>query len=201
MNLIYDQFFILCLFKNILKLGAIMSKSNQGHEYFITVFSPEGKLYQVEYAFKAVKTCGLTAVAIRGKDSVVLLSEKKIGDRFIDASTVTSIYNVTSKIGCLAIGIIPDCKNVITRLQMEASSYKTEMGHDIPIDYLASRLADYNQITTQKAMQRVFGVEAIVAGIDIEKGPSLFKVDPAGYYYGYKGVASGVKEQDSINFM
>ena len=50
-------------------------------------------------------------------------------------------------------------------------------------------------------MQRVFGVEAIVAGIDIEKGPALFKVDPSGYYYGYKGVASGVKEQDSVNHM
>lgn len=75
------------------------------------------------------------------------------------------------------------------------------MGHDIPIDYLASRIADYNQTTTQKAMQRVFGVQTIVAGIDLEKGPSLYKVDPAGYYYGYKGVASGVKEQDSINFM
>ena len=50
-------------------------------------------------------------------------------------------------------------------------------------------------------MQRVFGVETIIAGIDEEKGPSLFKIDPAGYYYGYKGTSSGVKEQDSINFM
>ncbi len=50
-------------------------------------------------------------------------------------------------------------------------------------------------------MQRVFGVETIVAGIDEEFGPMLYKVDPAGYYFGYKGVASGVKEQDSVNFM
>jgi 20S proteasome subunit alpha 1 len=50
-------------------------------------------------------------------------------------------------------------------------------------------------------MQRVFGVEIIVAGIDDERGPSLYKVDPSGYYFGYKGTASGVKEQDSVNFM
>lgn len=79
--------------------------SKGGHEYFITVFSPEGKLYQVEYAFKAVKTCGLTAVGIRGRDSVVLISEKKVQDRFIDADTVTSIHNITSKIGALTIGL------------------------------------------------------------------------------------------------
>lgn len=84
---------------------------------------------------------------------------------------------------------------------MEAANYKTELGHEVPIDYLASRIADYNQNTTQKAMQRVFGVETIIAGIDLEKGPSMFKIDPAGYYYGYKGTSSGVKEQDSINFM
>ena len=84
---------------------------------------------------------------------------------------------------------------------MEAAHYKKEQGHDIPVDYLASRLADHNQITTQKAMQRVFGVETIVAGIDAEKGPTLYKIDPAGYYFGYKGVSAGVKEQDAINFL
>lgn len=89
-----------------------MSKSNQGHEYFITVFSPEGRLYQVEYAFKAVKTCGLTAIGIRGRDSVVLLSEKKVPvlalltqDRFIDPETVSSIHNVTPKLGALTLGL------------------------------------------------------------------------------------------------
>lgn len=67
-----------------------MSKSGQGSEYYITIFSNEGRLYQVEYAFKAVKTCGITAIAVRGKDSVVLLSEKKV-----------QVINVRFRIGSL----------------------------------------------------------------------------------------------------
>ena len=84
---------------------------------------------------------------------------------------------------------------------MEAAGYKRDLGHFIPVDFLAQRIADYNQINTQKALQRVFGVETIIAGIDEEKGPSIYKVDPAGFYYGYKAVASGVKEQDAMNYM
>ena len=83
-----------------------MSKSGQGSEYYITVFSNEGRLYQVEYAFKAVKSCGLTAIGIRGRDSVILLSEKKVQDRFIDPQTVTTIHKVTSKVGAMTIGLI-----------------------------------------------------------------------------------------------
>ncbi len=66
---------------------------------------------------------------------------------------------------------------------------------------MASRLADYNQINTQKAMQRPFGVETMLCAIDDEKGPTLYKVDPAGYFMGYRAVAAGVKEQDAINFL
>jgi 20S proteasome subunit alpha 1 len=86
-------------------------------------------------------------------------------------------------------------------LRYEAANFKHEFGYNVPVDFLASRLADYNQINTQKALQRVFGVETIVAGIDEEKGPVLYKVDPSGYYYGYKAVGSGVKEQDAVNYM
>ena len=94
-----------------------MRKGGQGHEYFITVFSPEGRLYQVEYAFKAVKTCGLTGVAVRGKDSVVLLSEKKVQDRFIEADTVTNIHNITPKVGVMTIGIRRNHFSKLSRLQ------------------------------------------------------------------------------------
>lgn len=90
-----------------------MSRSNQGHEYFITVFSPEGRLYQVgisfhilEYAFKAVKTAGITSLGLRGKDCVVLLAEKKVTDRFIDPNTVTNLHNVSTKVGCITTGLI-----------------------------------------------------------------------------------------------
>lgn len=89
-----------------------MSRSNQGHEYYITVFSPEGRLYQVgtipihaEYAFKAVKTTGLTSIGVRGKDSVVLLTEKRVSDKFIDPESVTNIFNVSPKLGCLTTGL------------------------------------------------------------------------------------------------
>jgi 20S proteasome subunit alpha 1 len=145
---------------------------------------------------------------VRGKDSVVLLTEKRISDRFIDPESVTNIFNVSPKVGCLTTGLartnLPnaaDARNIVTRLRYEAAGFKYEFGHDVPVDFLASRLADYNQLNTQKAMQRVFGAEAIIAGIDEEKGPALFKVDPSGFYAGYKAVSAGVKEQDAINAM
>jgi 20S proteasome subunit alpha 1 len=92
---------------------------SKGQEYYnITVFSPEGKLYQVEYAFKAVKTSNLTSIGIRAQDGVVLLSEKKVGDKFIDPASVTNLHHVSPYIGTLLTGIPSDMHNILYRLRM-----------------------------------------------------------------------------------
>ena len=90
--------------------------SKGGHEYVISVFSPEGRLYQVvlfiilEYSFLAVKSSCLTSVGIRGKDSCVLITEKRVSDKLVDASTVTNIFKITPAIGALTTGIWSNIK-------------------------------------------------------------------------------------------
>ena len=85
------------------------------------------------------------------------------------------------------------------RIRQEAFEYAQDNGHDVPVDVLAQRLADVAQLYTQKAFMRPYAVETMFAGIDEELGPLLYKIDPAGHYYGYRACASGVKEQEAIN--
>jgi len=125
--------------------------------------------------------------------------KKKVPDRLIDPKSVTNIYNITDTIGAVTTGIAPDAKAIITRLRSEAADYKFENGHVVPIDVLVGRWADLAQLYTQHAFMRPYGVESIVVSMDDEKGPQIFKADPAGQYCGYKAVASGIKELEAMN--
>ena len=70
-----------------------------------------------EYAFKAVKTSGLTSIGLKGKDSVVLVTEKRVPEKNIEENTVTNLYNICDTIGCLTTGIPADCRAIVTRLR------------------------------------------------------------------------------------
>ena len=176
-----------------------MNKEKRGIDKEITVFSREGKLYQIEYAFNAVKNSGFTSLGIRGKDSVVAITQKKVPDKSIVPSSVTHMFKVTERIGALFTGSLPDSRNLLVRMRQFAGDFRGDFGYEIPIHILADKVAEFSQTYTQLAYMRPLCCVTLLFGIDDEKGPQLFKIDPAGYFVGYKATAAGETEQGATN--
>lgn len=153
---------------------------------------------------KAIKTSGLTSVGVRGADSCVVLTQRKVPDKLHDPDSVTNLFQITDKIGLVMTGVVPDARASVQRLRNEAAEFKFNNGYDIPVSYLAKRAADVAQVYTQHANMRPLGIAMIIIGIDVEgetKIPQLYRCDPAGYYVGYKATSSGQKEQEANNFL
>jgi len=175
--------------------------SGNGADRHITIFSGDGKLYQIEYCRSAVKGTGQLSMGVKGKDSVVFVTKKKTTDKLVDRSSVTSIFRITPKIGCIITGLSADGRAQIQRTRYEAHEFRFEYGYDMPVHVLAQRMADLVQVNTQHASSRLSACSLILMGIDDEKGPQLWKVDPAGIVFGYKACASGHKEQEAVNHL
>ncbi|POW13166.1 hypothetical protein PSTT_03938 [Puccinia striiformis] len=156
-----------------MKTNSISSMA-QVFDYLLT----EGRLYQVEYAFKAISNSGQTS------------------DKLLDPSTVTHLFKITPGIGCVMTGLIADARAQVARAQSEAAEFRYQYGYEIPPDMLAKRLANINQVYTQRAATRPLGI-----GIDTERGPQCFKIDPAGYFVGYKATAAGTKQSEAANHL
>merc|ERR1712205_168393 len=175
--------------------------SGAGYDRHITVFSPEGRLYQVEYAFKAIKSVGVTTIGVRGKDSVCVVTQKKIPDKLIDASDVTHMYKITKTVGMCATGKGPDIRDIVQKARRKAADFKQHYGYEVPVDVLANILADEFQVYTQHAYMRPLAVMVILIAVDEDRGPSLFKCDPAGCFVGYSATSAGAKEVEAVNFL
>ncbi|KAJ0586345.1 Proteasome subunit alpha type-6 [Helianthus annuus] len=171
--------------------------SGGGYDRHITIFSPEGRLFQVEYAFKAVKAAGVTSIGVRGKDSVCVVTQKKVPDKLLDPTSVTHLFPVTKFLGLLATGTTADARTLVQQARNEGL-LSFVLNKDMRCLLM---IADKSQVYTQHAYMRPLGVVAMILGIDDENGPRLFKCDPAGHFFGHKATSAGLKEQEAINFL
>ena len=171
-----------------------MNHQMMGYDRAITMFSPDGRLLQVEYAKKTVKQ-GSTAVGMICNDGVVLVTDKRIVDPLIVSDSVLKIFQVDEHIASTAAGIISDARVLIERAQLKAQQHKVTF--DSPIDTLSivKDICDLKQICTQSGGLRPFGVSLLIAGIDID-GPHLYETDPTGIFFEYKATVIGEGEQE-----
>merc|ERR1711988_372908 len=180
---------------------AMSRGSSAGYDRHITIFSPEGKLYQVDYAYNAIKHTGNTCVAVRGEDSVVVVTQHKVPDKQLDGTSVSSLFKISDTIGCAIIGSPGDCRYQCQKARQECHEFRHKFAYDVPVSYLARRMGDIAQIYTQHAYMRPIGATTLFIGIDEEVGPQLFSADATGVAVGYKAISVGAKEQEATNML
>jgi proteasome alpha subunit len=166
-----------------------------GYDRAITMFSPDGRLLQVEYAKRTVRL-GNTAIGIVCKDGVILVTDKRLVDKLVVSDAVEKIFKIDDHIISTAAGILSDARVLVERAQLKAQQHRIEF--DTPIDNLVivKDMCSLMQLCTQSGGYRPFGVSLLVAGID-EAGISLFETDPTGLYNQYKATIIGEGEAEA----
>ncbi len=154
----------------------------------ITQFSPEGRLFQVEYAIEAVRR-GTTAIVCKSKEDVVFAVEKKMSDLAISVGS-EKIFKIDDAIGVAIAGLTADARVLIDRARVQAQINLLSYDETISVKDSTLNICEYKQAFTQNAGVRPFGVSFLIAGIDAN-GPSLYLTDPSGAMWGYKAFAIG----------
>ncbi|MEM2870483.1 MAG: archaeal proteasome endopeptidase complex subunit alpha [Thermoplasmata archaeon] len=166
-----------------------MQAGQMAYDRAITVFSPDGRLFQVEYAREAVKR-GTTTVGLKYKDGVVLIIDKRISSRLIEAKSIDKIFQIDSHIGCATSGLVADARVLVDRARIEAQIHKITYNEAIQVEVLVKRICDFKQNYTQYGGVRPFGTALLVAGVD-DQGIHLFETDPSGALMAYKAGSIG----------
>jgi len=163
-----------------------------GYDRAITMFSPDGRLLQVEYAKKTVRQ-GSTAIGIVCSDGVLLVADKRIVDTLVVPESVEKIFQVDDHIGAAASGILSDARVLIERAQLRAQQHRVTYDSEIDTLTIVKDICDLKQICTQSGGLRPFGVSILLAGVD-NGTIKLYETDPTGIFFQYKATAIGEGE-------
>ncbi|KAI9476685.1 proteasome component pup2 [Coemansia sp. RSA 989] len=161
----------------------------------VNTFSPEGRLFQVEYAIEAIKL-GTTAIGIRTQQGVILAVEKRITSPLLVADSIEKIVEIDKHLACAMSGLTADSRTMIEHARVEALSHTFSYEEPIPVESCTQAVCDLalrfgeSADGQESTMSRPFGVALLIAGVD-ERGPQLYHTNPSGTFWGYEAKAIG----------
>jgi len=167
-----------------------MSSIGTGYDLSASQFSPDGRVFQIEYAMKAVENSG-TALAIRGSDGVVFAVEKIVASKLYEKGANRRIANIDSHVGMAAAGLVTDARQLAQIARDEASSYRSDYGSPCPLPQLTQRVSSYMHAYTLYSSIRPFGATIMLGSWSKADGAQLYCVEPSGVSYGFWGCAAG----------
>ncbi len=170
-----------------------MSHQAMGYDRTSIMFSPDGRLLQVEYAKKTVKQ-GTTALGIVFKDGVLLVADKRIVEKLIVAKSIEKVFQVDDHLGATASGILSDGRILIEKAQVTAQQHRITYNEPISTETLVKEICNLKQLYTQVGGARPFGVSIMFIGVG--GSPHLFVTDPTGIFFEYMATAIG--EADTV---
>jgi len=175
-----------------------MLPQQQGYDRAITVFSPDGRLYQVEYAIETVRR-GTIAVGVKCKDGIVFAVEEK--PKKLQISEISQkIFQIDDHVGVAAAGYIPDARSQVDNARFFSQSNRMIYDEPVEVETIAKHLADQCQQFTQYAGVRPFGVALILGGV-VNKISQLYLTDPSGTYISYDAIAIGASSDQVTDFL
>ena len=168
-----------------------MQPGQMAYDRGITVFSPDGRLFQVEYAREAVKK-GSTTIGLKYEGGVALIVDRRSSSRLLEPKSTEKIHEIDDYIGCTTSGLVADARILVDEARKDAQIHRVNFGENISVEMLVKKVCDYKQNYTQYGGVRPFGTALLVAGTD-DLGVHLFETDPSGALVAYKatGIGSG----------
>lgn len=156
----------------------------------LTVFSPDGHLFQVEYAMNAVKR-GSTVVGVRGKNVVILAAEMKQAQELQDMRTVRKILTIDSHVALAFAGLQADARVLVNKARLQCQSHRLTVEDAPKVEWVARSIAETQQKYTATGGRRPFGIATVIAGHDMDGTPQLWQTDPSGNYSSWKATVTG----------
>ncbi|MFL2974881.1 MAG: archaeal proteasome endopeptidase complex subunit alpha [Candidatus Thalassarchaeaceae archaeon] len=176
----------------------VMQPSGRGYDHGVSTFSPDGRLYQVEYARESVKR-GTTTVGLVYKDGVVLIVDKRVQSKLVITDSIEKMYQIDNHVGITTSGLVADARQLVDRARVQCQVNRMTYGDNIPVSTLVKKMCDYKQSFTQYGGARPFGTALLIAGFD-DDGAHLFETDPSGAYQSYNAGAIGRGKATAIDY-